>query len=47
VEGEHNTFCRDEYDSFDNEMKKKYHEAMVQVVVEEIDRQMTFRRMVG
>jgi hypothetical protein len=37
VEGEHNTFFRDEYDSFDDEMKKKYREAMVQVVVEGID----------
>jgi hypothetical protein len=36
VEGEHNTFSRDEYDSSDDEMKKKYREAMVQVVVEGI-----------
>ncbi|KAI4640634.1 hypothetical protein J4E93_008224 [Alternaria ventricosa] len=34
VEGEHNTFSEEEYDDFDDGMKKKYREAMVEAVVE-------------
>jgi hypothetical protein len=37
VEGEHNTFTRDEYDDFDDGFKRRYHEAMVQAVVEGLD----------
>ena len=37
VEGGHNTFSEEEYDGFDDGMKKKYREAMVQVVVEGLD----------
>ena len=34
VEGGHNTFSEEEYDGFDDGMKKKYREAMVEAVVE-------------
>jgi hypothetical protein len=37
VEGEHNTFTRDEYDDFDDGSKKRYHEAMVQAVLEGLE----------
>jgi hypothetical protein len=37
VEGEHNTFTRDEYDDFDDGFKKRYHEAMVQAVLEGLE----------
>ncbi|KAI4607216.1 hypothetical protein J4E83_009672 [Alternaria metachromatica] len=37
VEGGHNTFSEEEYDGFDDGMKKKYREAMVEAVVEGLD----------
>jgi hypothetical protein len=37
VEGEHNTFTRDEYDGFDDGFKKRYLEAMVQAVLEGLE----------
>ena len=37
VEGGHNTFSEEEYDGFDDGMKKKYREAMVEAVVKGLD----------
>ncbi|KAI4918676.1 hypothetical protein J4E90_003063 [Alternaria incomplexa] len=37
VEGGHNTFSEGEYDGFDDGMKKKYREAIVEAVVEGLD----------
>ncbi|KAI4912957.1 hypothetical protein J4E85_010932 [Alternaria conjuncta] len=37
MEGGHNTFSEEEYDGFDDGMKKKYREAMVEAVVEGLD----------
>ncbi|KAI4945883.1 hypothetical protein J4E91_007797 [Alternaria rosae] len=34
VDGEHNTFSEEDYDGFDDGLKKKYRAAMLQAVVE-------------